>query len=110
MGIDLEEVSQLVHVVTLTNREYITTNDGKLTLTKNWSQFPLACPLKTVIKDIGVHLPFMEEFKNIEDVFTQDSTVFMLNNIYYGCQGTIIDPVLRSGRLKSKFSYLFAAH
>lgn len=107
MGINLEEVPQLIHAVTLINREYLTTNDGKLTLTKNWSQFPITCPVKAVIRDISVRVPYLEEFKNIEEVFTQDSVIFILNKMYYGSQGIVTDPVLREGRLKGELALLF---
>lgn len=101
MGIDLGEIKQLLHVVPLLNREYINTNDNKLTLQKQWSKIPLAVAPITVVQNIIVHHRSMEQFKTIESVFIKDSTVFMMNNVYYGSQGTVIDPVVRNGRLKS---------
>lgn len=102
MGIDLKEITQLFHVYPLLNREYAHTADGKFTLAKNWSKIPLAVAPITIVENIAVHQSALVEQRTFESVFTRNSTVFMMNNVYYGSQGTVIDPTIRSGRLKSK--------
>lgn len=107
MGIDLGEVKQLIQVVPLLNKEYIISSQGlgKMFLTKKWSQIPLACAPHAIVQDLGIQAPEMDDCKDIEKVFTQDSTVFMLNNTYYGSQGVVLEPTLKNGRLKSKLNW-----
>lgn len=105
MGIDLGEITQLLHVFPLLNREYVHTTEGKLTLAKNWSKISLAVAPKTVVEHINVHKRAVPQHQTFESVFTRNSTVFMMNNVYYGSQGTIIDPNVRNGRLKSKHKF-----
>lgn len=105
MGIDLGETTQLFLVYPLLNREYVHTSDGTFTLDKNWSKVPLAVTPKTIVESITVHRRALAERLSIESVLTRNSTVFMMNNVYYGSQGTVIDPTVRNGRLKSKFTH-----
>lgn len=102
MGIELGEITHLFHVYPLLNREYVHSSDGKLTLEKNWSKISLAVAPLTIVENINVHKRSLAEYQPIENVFTKESTVFMMNNVYYGSQGTIIDPVVHNGRLKGK--------
>lgn len=102
MGIDLGEITQLFHVYPLLNREYVHTTEGTFTLAKNWSKISLAVAPKTIVENIRVHRRALAEQRSIETVFTRNSTVFMMNNVYYGSQGTVIDPTVRNGRLKSE--------
>lgn len=104
MGIDLGEITQLFHVHPLLNREYVsvTETEGKFTLAKKWSKVSLAVAPQTIVENIKVHKRALAEYRSFEEVFTRNSTVFMMNNVYYGSQGTIVDPTIRSARLKSK--------
>lgn len=104
MGIDLGEITQLFHVYPLLNREYVHTTDGKYTLAKNWSKVSLAVAPKTIVENICVHKRALPEHQTFENVFTRNSTVFMMNSVYYGSQGSVIDPTIRNGRLTSKQS------
>lgn len=100
LGIDLKEINQLLHVYPLLNREYLNTGDGKLTLSKNWSKNPVAVAPITVVQHLNVFTMDLENFKRVEDVFTKDSTVFLMNKGYYGCEATISDSKFCNGRIK----------
>lgn len=104
LGVDLGFVEQLLHVYPLTNREYMNTGDGRLTLSKNWSKIPLAVARITVVENLTVFARDLENFKSFEDVFTQDSTVFLMNKGYYGCEATIPDSRFYSGRIRCMLS------
>lgn len=104
LGIDLGSVDQLLHVYPLINREYLNTGDGKLTLSKNWSKIPLAVARITVVENLKVFARDLEKFKSFEDVFTKDSTVFLMNKSYYGCEATICDSRFNTGRIRSTSS------
>lgn len=112
LGVDLGQIDQLLHVYPLLNREYLNAGDGRLTLSKNWSRIALAVAPKTTIRDLVVFAKDMENFKQVEDVFTQGSTVFLLNKSYYGCEATISESKFYNGRIKCKCFihryYLFA--
>lgn len=100
LGLDLGEINQLLHVYPLLNREYLNTGDGRLTLSKNWSKIALAVAPIAAVKDLVVFAREMEKFKQVEDVFTKDSTVFLLNKGYYGCEAKIADSKFYNGRIK----------
>ncbi|XP_031621171.1 5'-3' exoribonuclease 1 [Contarinia nasturtii] len=100
LGVDLGETDQLLHVYPLLNREYLNTGDGKLTLSKNWSKIPLAIAPISVVQNVVVFAKDLENFKRVEDVFTKNSTVFLMNKGYYGCQSTILDEHFYNGRIK----------
>lgn len=104
LGVDLGSVDQLLHVYPLVNREYMNTGDGKLTLSKNWSRIPLAVARITVVENLTVFARDLENFKCVEDVFTQDATVFLMNKGYYGCEATISDSRFYTGRIKCTLS------
>lgn len=97
------EIDQLLHVYPLVNREYMNTNDGKLTLSKNWSKIALAVAPISVVRNIKIYEKELQRFKKIEDVFIKDSIVFLMTKDYYGCEATITDSVIRNGRIKRKF-------
>lgn len=110
MGIDLGKIEKLLHVVTLLNREYVHTQDGKLTLSKKWSKSELTVSLNTVVENVKIYQKDMERYRTIESVFTEGSVVFMnttINNIPYGSQGTIQGPnsAAYNGRLKGNFEH-----
>lgn len=100
LGVDLGEIDQILHVYPLLNREYLNTGDGRLTLSKNWSKIPLAVAPIATIQNLDVFTRDLESFKRVEDVFTQDSTVFLMNKGYYGCEATISDSKFYNGRIK----------
>lgn len=104
LGVDLGDIEQLLHVYPLLNRSYLNTGDNKLTLSKNWSKIPLAVARITVVEHLEVFAPDMEMFKRFEDVFSKDSTVFLMNKGFYGCEATVSDNSLHNGRIKRMFS------
>lgn len=97
------KIDQLLHVYPLSNREYLNTGDGKLTLSKNWSRIALAVAPITAIRDLVVFAKDMEHFKQFEDVFTQGSIVFLMNKGYYGCEAIISESKFYNGRIKCKY-------
>lgn len=103
-------MDQLLHVYPLLNREYLNTGDGKLTLSKNWSKIPLAVAPITVVQNVVVYAKDMESFKRVEDIFIKGSTVFMMNKGYYGCEATISDSNLYSGRIKRMLNLMRDLH
>lgn len=106
LGVDLGAVDRLLHVYPLLNREYLNTGDDKLTLSKNWSKIPLAVARISVVENLTVFARDLENFKRFEDVFTQGSTVFLMNKGYYGCEATISESKFYSGRIKCTWAFI----
>lgn len=107
LGVDLGEIDQLIHVYPLLNREYLNTGDGKLTLSKNWSKVSFSVAPITVVQNLVVFAKDLENYKCVEDVLTKDSTVFLMNKGYYGCEATITDSKFHNGRVKCMFYSIF---
>lgn len=97
------EINQLLHVLPLKNREYVCTSDGKMTSNKNWSPNVLAVAPITVVDNLIVFEGEQQRFKQIQEVFSQNSTVFMLNKGYYGCQATVTSNTVQNGRIKRMY-------
>lgn len=100
LGLDLGEITQLLHVYPLKNREYVCTNDGRMTANKNWSKDPLAVAPITAVRNLRVFERDVQLFKSVQDVFAHDSTIFMMNKGYYGCQATVSSHTIQNGRIK----------
>lgn len=100
LGLDLGEITQLLHVYTMKNREYVFTNDGRMTANKNWSKDPLAIAPITAVQNLKVFERDLERFKEVQDVYSKDSTIFMMNKGYYGCQATVTSQTIQNGRVK----------
>lgn len=104
MGIDFGSITFLLHVRPVINREYIFSTQGKMTLTKVYDTLAVPYPIQGAVKGLTVHEENCVQYKNVEDIFTENSIVFMISTVYYGCQGIVIDPSLvkSCGRIKGK--------
>lgn len=102
MGIDFGDITFLLHVQPVINREYLYGAQGKMTLSKIYDNIAVPYPVQGVVRGIVVHQGECVQYKNVEDIFSVNSTVFMISTVYYGCRGTVIDPSLvkSCGRIK----------
>lgn len=102
MGIDFENITYILHVCPVVNREYVFSAQGKMTLEKKYDTMEIPYPIQAAVKGIVVQQGNCAQFKNVEDVFVKNSTVFMISTVYYGCQGIVLDPSLvhSCGRIK----------
>ncbi|XP_037036647.1 5'-3' exoribonuclease 1 isoform X2 [Bradysia coprophila] len=107
MGIDLGDVTILVCVAPLRNREYTYSQHGKMVLNKMWGEPPVFYPIQSIVKDIAVHDPHYVQHKNVVDIFTVGSKVFMADTMYVGSMGIVTDPtpVKDCGRIKLTIEY-----
>lgn len=102
MGIDLGDIQILVCVAPLRNREYTFGPHGKMALNKMWGEPPVFYPIQSIVRDIAVHDPHYVKHRNVVDIFTVGSRVFMADTIYVGSMGVVTDPtpVKECGRIK----------
>lgn len=106
MGINLGEVEQLVHVTPMLSREYVVNSQGgaKMFLMKKWSATEVVCAPHAIVRNLGVQYEELDPYKTVEQVYANGSIIFMMNEMYYGSQGVVVEPLLSNGRLKSKSS------
>lgn len=101
-GIDVGETSVLLQALPMIGRQYLLTTQGRMSLEKTWSEFPNPYAYQAVVADIAVNDPGYVLYKNITDVYTLKSVVFMLGHPHYGAMGEVIDPGVnvKTGRVK----------
>lgn len=104
MAIDVGPIQILAHVNHCINHNYIPTSSGTMILNKIWSSISLAYPIQLTVSDINVYSAKMKKIVKADDIFTKDSVIFMISTMYYGCQGTVLDPSLLqvNGRIQGK--------
>jgi 5'-3' exoribonuclease 1 len=103
MGIDVGDISFIVHVQRVSGEEYKLHQESKIfKLIKTYDQQEICYPLQCIVTDITSYrkryqeeLPFTVAFKN-------GTEIFMLANPYYGSFGEVTDTSIfeKSGRLK----------
>ncbi|XP_015607830.1 5'-3' exoribonuclease 1 isoform X2 [Cephus cinctus] len=102
MGIEIGETQLLVYACPIIGRRYVFGSQGKMTLEKQWSEYPLAYAYQCIVKDIQVFNPSFVQFTNVKDIFTPKSICIMLGHPHYGAMGEVIEPGmdLKTGRVK----------
>eukprot|EP00095_Tigriopus_kingsejongensis_P010572 maker-scaffold1137_size60140-snap-gene-0.17 protein:Tk10572 transcript:maker-scaffold1137_size60140-snap-gene-0.17-mRNA-1 annotation:"5 -3 exoribonuclease 1" len=100
-GIAIGAGEVVIEALPMTGRKYVYGQKGKITLEKQWGQFPQPFAHQTVLKDILVHDPSFTQYRTLDELFPTDSSCFMLGNIVYGCLGSVQEVV--SGRIRIRF-------
>ncbi|XP_044577629.1 5'-3' exoribonuclease 1 isoform X2 [Cotesia glomerata] len=107
-GIDIGQTSMLIHACPISGRRYILSNQGRLSLEKEWSSHPFCYAYQTIVRDIEVEQEGFITHKNISDIYVPKSICFMLGHPHYGAMGDVIPPGIntKTGRVKvaMKFS------
>lgn len=88
LGIHVGDIKQIVHVRTFNGFEYILKNN-RYELTPKWNSNETVFPAQTVLTHIRTHKPQIKSILNVSDILTQNSTVFMKINPYYGSIGVV---------------------
>ncbi|CAN7987458.1 unnamed protein product, partial [Ixodes pacificus] len=98
-GVNLGDINIVVLCKTITGRKYICGPKGRITLDKQWSLHSVPYAVQSLVKDITEHCPEFEQFKTVEELFPVGKTCFMLGHPHYGCQGEVVDPSNKQGRI-----------
>lgn len=105
MGIELGEVKTLVHVYLVKSMSYVMGNNGKLKLSVSWDETKFVYPYQTVVRDISCYNKTFVMYKSVDEVYSKNSTVFLLSTKYYGSKGKILDTSMieKTQRIQSTF-------
>ncbi|RXM36848.1 5'-3' exoribonuclease 1 [Acipenser ruthenus] len=105
-GIVINETAVLLFAQLLTGRKYVLNQNGEVHLEKQWSKQIIPFVYQAVVKDIVSFDSSFSHFKTIDELFSPETTVFMLGNPYYGCMGKtqVSSDVIREGRIRVVFT------
>ncbi|KAL6430823.1 hypothetical protein ACFW04_006974 [Cataglyphis niger] len=90
LGIDIGDTNVLLYVRTYLGNKYIFGVQGKVTIEKQWSDFPTVYAYQTVVKDISVYSKKLPVYKTMHDIFVPGTFCFMLGYPYYGAMGEVM--------------------
>ena len=87
------------------------TQNGRVTLEKQWSSIPVAYALQATVKDIPIKESIGHQFSTLAEVFPTGSTVFMLGNPGYGLQGRVLSAADKNlkGKVRIEFDNIHEA-
>ncbi|XP_028987929.1 5'-3' exoribonuclease 1 isoform X2 [Betta splendens] len=104
-GIIINETEVVLYGQLLTGRKYVPKASGVVELEKQWSKQVLPFAYQTVVKDIKAYYSYLN-FKSLDELFPQATTVFMVGNPYYGAMGEVQDSsdVIKDGRVRVVFN------
>ncbi|XP_041125946.1 5'-3' exoribonuclease 1-like isoform X1 [Polyodon spathula] len=105
-GIVINETAVLLFAQLLTGRKYVLNEKGEVHLEKQWSKQIIPFVYQAVVQDIVSFDSSFSHFKTIDELFSPETTVFMLGNPYYGCMGEtqVSTDVVREGRIRVVFT------
>ncbi|XP_041119571.1 5'-3' exoribonuclease 1-like isoform X2 [Polyodon spathula] len=105
-GIVINETAVLLFAQLLTGRKYVLNQNGEVHLEKQWSKQIIPFVYQAVVQDIVSFDSSFSHFKTIDELFSPETTVFMLGNPYYGCMGKtqVSSDVIGEGRIRIIFS------
>ncbi|MGH0119839.1 UNVERIFIED_CONTAM: hypothetical protein FKN15_043272 [Acipenser sinensis] len=105
-GIVINETAVLLFAQLLTGRKYVLNQNGEVHLEKQWSKQIIPFVYQAVVKDIVSFDSSFSHFKTIDELFSPETTVFMLGNPYYGCMGEtqVSSDVIGEGRIRVIFT------
>ncbi|XP_029664328.1 5'-3' exoribonuclease 1 isoform X1 [Formica exsecta] len=90
LGIDIGDTNVLFYARTYLGNKYIFGVQGKVTIEKQWSDFPTAYAYQTVVKNISVYSKKLPVYKTMHDIFVPGTFCFMLGHPYYGAMGEVM--------------------
>lgn len=102
LGIEVGNTDVLVHVKVLTGRRYTFSQQGRITLKKQFADLQSHYPLQTVVRNLSTYDQYNSTYIDISTLFAPGALCFMLGHPHYGAVGEVLDdPVsLEKGRVK----------
>ncbi|XP_011642826.1 5'-3' exoribonuclease 1 [Pogonomyrmex barbatus] len=90
LGIDIGETDVLLYVRLFLGNKYIFGSQGKVTIEKQWNDYPAVYAYQTIVKDLFVYREKLPVYETMHDIFIPGSFCFMLGHPYYGAMGEVI--------------------
>ncbi|KAK0177026.1 hypothetical protein PV328_001116 [Microctonus aethiopoides] len=107
-GIEVGEIKIIIHARPINGRRYILTSQGRLSLEKEWSNYPVSYAYQSIVKNIQVEDEGFIVHKNVADIYVPRSFCFMLGHPHYGALGEVIAPGMniKTGRVKVAMRFI----
>ena len=103
-GIDIGKTHILLYATPIIGRKYIYTQNGRVTLEKQWGTISTPYAFQATVKDINVKELHSSQYLTLAEVFPADSTCFMLGDPGYGLQGTVLSADKKwKGKIRIEF-------
>ena len=105
-GVSVGKTAIVVHACPMSGRKFVmaANQKGRITLEKQWHHISQEYALQAIVKDILVEDKQFQQYCTVEELFPQNTTVFMLGNPHYGCKGNVLKIAPEDkGRIKCKF-------
>ncbi|XP_048250322.1 5'-3' exoribonuclease 1-like isoform X1 [Haliotis rufescens] len=102
LGVNIGRTNILLHALPMTGRRYVCGSHGKITLEKQFCVRAVPYALQATVKDIAIHDPDFQQFRSLEELFSTETSVFMIGQPHYGCQGEVVD--VEDGRVRVNFT------
>uniref|UniRef100_A0A6I8RYS6 5'-3' exoribonuclease 1 n=1 Tax=Xenopus tropicalis TaxID=8364 RepID=A0A6I8RYS6_XENTR len=101
-GVVINETAVVLYAQLLTGRRYQLGHNGEVHLEKQWSKQVLPFVYQAVVQDITTFESGSSHYKTLGELFSPESSVFMLGAPYYGCIGEVQESsdVLSENRIR----------
>ncbi|XP_073951725.1 5'-3' exoribonuclease pacman isoform X1 [Choristoneura fumiferana] len=103
LGIELGNVSIIVHAVNLKGYKYLIQDNVQMVLEPEWCSIPCGYAYQAVVADVREHvIQEAGKFSTPQEAYPPGDKVFLLTaGQYYGCMAQVVDAeAVRSGRIK----------
>lgn len=102
LGIDIGDTDVLLYTRSFLGNKYVFNVQGKVTIEKQWNEYPTAYAYQTVVKDISVYSKKLPVYETMHDIFIPGAFCFMLGHPYYGAMGEVMQnkDLSKSRRIK----------
>jgi len=89
LGIDIGDTDVLLYARSFLGNQYVFDAQGKVTIKKQWNDYPVAYAYQTIVKDIFIYSKKLPVFETMHDIFIPGTFCFMLGHPYYGAMGEV---------------------
>lgn len=90
LGIDIGDTEVLLYTRSFLGNKYIFSPQGKVSVEKQWNDYPAAYAYQTVVRDISVYSKKLPVYETMHDIFIPGTFCFMLGHPYYGAMGEVL--------------------
>ena len=104
-GVEIGRTETLVYACPIIGRKFVYTQNGRVTLEKQWASTPTAYVLQATVIDMPVKDAYDNKFLTLAQVFPANSVCFMLGQPGYGLLGRVLssEKQIKSGKVRVEF-------
>ncbi|XP_039303025.1 5'-3' exoribonuclease 1 isoform X3 [Solenopsis invicta] len=90
LGINIGDTEILLYTRLFLGNKYVFDAQGKVTITKQWNDYPTVYAYQTVVRNISTYSKKLPVFETMHDIFIPGTFCFMLGHPYYGAMGKVM--------------------